>query len=70
MIITGQSKSVSNFKGERATSNPSETICPCFSKVLDDSGLGFGPQPVEEHRPWPARSGFGTEKLTVTSAHL
>ena len=63
VIVAEQSKSVSNFKGESATSNPSETICPCFSRVPRRLGPGFGPQPVEEHRPWPARSGFGTEKI-------
>ena len=63
VIVAEQSKSVSNFKGESATSSPSETICPCFSRVPRRLGPRFGPQPVEEHRPWPVRSGFGTEKI-------
>ncbi len=60
VIVAEQSKSVSNFKGESATSNPSETICPCFSRV---------PR-LKNTAPGQRVLGSEPRKLTVTSAHL
>jgi hypothetical protein len=70
VIVAEQSKSVSNFKGESATSNPSETICPCFSRVPRRLVQGLVLSRLKNTAPGQRVLGSEPRKLTVTSAHL
>ena len=70
MLVAGQSKRVSNFKGEVLPATSPRPFALAFPECLDDSVQGLVLSRLKNTAPGQRVLASEPRKLTVTSAHL